>query len=40
MYHDVKLKDFQKFKRQILYLKQDGWSFIDPNKLNSKKLTI
>lgn len=38
MYHDVKLKDFQKFKRQILYLKQDGWSFIDPNKLNSKKI--
>jgi len=38
MYHDVKLKDFEKFKRQMLFLKQDGWSFLDPNKLNSKNI--
>ena len=33
MYHDIKKKDFQKFSDQIKLIKKDGWSFVDPKKL-------
>ena len=33
MFHDIKKKDFQKFSDQIKLIKKDGWSFVDPKKL-------